>query len=367
MLNELLAFQPQIVSALEKGVTDNTLPRALLFTGPEYSCRMSTALALAKELSLSTAQDTLIPSNTLIISSRDHKRRIRAVLERLKEQDGEDLRRQLGESVGIMLSQYHTALADAATPTVKKLFDAAGTTQDTLEDVLALPIQDKKLPSRLKALEKNLAILDTAPSSSRILTIAQCREIQSWCRLTALDRQPKIAIIENIEAATEGAKNSLLKLLETPPENAWFILISSQPGRILPTILSRVRHYQFSPLPAMTVQQILATRYALSSASQDSDVLRAAASLKAFFLFYGEKPENRQKLTELRMDAEAFLSGIIVGPPLESSAISMLAAKIEDNDMVQFFFESLIQHLKDKSSGISLSGAQALLLCIISL
>ena len=47
---------------------------------------------------------------------------------------------------------------------------------------------------------------------------------------------------------TISAANALLKILEEPPEKTLFFLLSSQPGRLLPTIRSRCQQLDFKPL-----------------------------------------------------------------------------------------------------------------------
>ncbi|MFQ5536076.1 MAG: ATP-binding protein [Gemmatimonadota bacterium] len=58
------------------------------------------------------------------------------------------------------------------------------------------------------------------------------------------------------EASPEAA-NALLKLLEEPPPSTRFILTSSEPGRLLPTIRSRSVPVRLSPLPAEEVSAFL--------------------------------------------------------------------------------------------------------------
>lgn len=58
------------------------------------------------------------------------------------------------------------------------------------------------------------------------------------------------------EASPEAA-NALLKLLEEPPGDARFVLTSSEPGMLLPTIRSRTVHLHVPPLPPETVQAFL--------------------------------------------------------------------------------------------------------------
>lgn len=77
------------------------------------------------------------------------------------------------------------------------------------------------------------------------LKIAEIREIKKHM---GLSRQGdyKVAIIQNVERLTVPAANSLLKVLEEPPERAIFMLTSSRPADVLPTILSRCRVYRAS-------------------------------------------------------------------------------------------------------------------------
>ena len=56
----------------------------------------------------------------------------------------------------------------------------------------------------------------------------------------------KVYIIDEVHMMTAGAFNALLKTLEEPPEHVIFILATTEPHKILPTILSRCQRYDFS-------------------------------------------------------------------------------------------------------------------------
>lgn len=56
----------------------------------------------------------------------------------------------------------------------------------------------------------------------------------------------KIYIIDEVHMLSAGAFNALLKTLEEPPENVIFILATTEPHKILPTILSRCQRYDFT-------------------------------------------------------------------------------------------------------------------------
>ncbi len=68
----------------------------------------------------------------------------------------------------------------------------------------------------------------------------------------------RVILIKNIDAMTEAAANALLKTLEEPPSNCYFLLLSSSIDRLLPTLVSRCNIWK-PELPDETkVQQWLA-------------------------------------------------------------------------------------------------------------
>ena len=64
---------------------------------------------------------------------------------------------------------------------------------------------------------------------------------------TTLGRR-KVYIIDEVHMLSTGAFNALLKTLEEPPEHVIFILATTEPHKILPTILSRCQRYDFTKL-----------------------------------------------------------------------------------------------------------------------
>lgn len=58
----------------------------------------------------------------------------------------------------------------------------------------------------------------------------------------------KVYIIDEVHMLSTGAFNALLKTLEEPPEHVVFILATTEPHKILPTILSRCQRYDFEKL-----------------------------------------------------------------------------------------------------------------------
>lgn len=85
--------------------------------------------------------------------------------------------------------------------------------------------------------------------------------------------QARICVIHDAEKMTVQSANSLLKLLEEPPANFYFLLLATSMHALLPTILSRCLTIKFLPLPA---EELTA---ALTRCGYDSSLARTAARL----------------------------------------------------------------------------------------
>ena len=92
-----------------------------------------------------------------------------------------------------------------------------------------------------------------APKSedlARNITIDQVRVLIRRLQLRPAVARWRAVVIDSIDDLERGAANALLKTLEEPPPNTVFLLVSHQPGRLLPTIRSRCRLLNFAPLTA---------------------------------------------------------------------------------------------------------------------
>ncbi len=67
----------------------------------------------------------------------------------------------------------------------------------------------------------------------------------------------KVFVIRRAEELSVSAANALLKTLEEPGANTHFVLLTSQPEALLPTILSRTQRVRFAPLPDEVVTELL--------------------------------------------------------------------------------------------------------------
>jgi len=122
------------------------------------------------------------------------------------------------------------------------------------------------------------------------LRIEQIRGIQAKLSLASFEGYYRVILFGDAEKMTEEAANSLLKLLEEPPQSTVFILLTTLPAAILPTILSRCVEVRFlSLLPAVIKRLLLergfaediAERLANTSGGSISQAMRKGANPEA--------------------------------------------------------------------------------------
>ena len=90
---------------------------------------------------------------------------------------------------------------------------------------------------------------DGTLTESDTITIDRIRALTEFVQLTSHRQRAKVAVIAPADRMNVAAANALLKTLEEPPPDTYLILVTAQPGRVAPTILSRCRRLA-APVPA---------------------------------------------------------------------------------------------------------------------
>lgn len=83
---------------------------------------------------------------------------------------------------------------------------------------------------------------------ARNITVKQVRELMALLGATPALSPWRVVVIDSADDLERSAANALLKMLEEPPPNCLFLLVSHAPGRLLPTIRSRCRRLDFAAL-----------------------------------------------------------------------------------------------------------------------
>ena len=92
---------------------------------------------------------------------------------------------------------------------------------------------------------------------ARGISVDQVRALGELFAVTAALSPWRAVVIDAVDDLEAAAANALLKMLEEPPANCVFLLVSHVPGRLLPTIRSRCRRLQFQPLADDAMTSVL--------------------------------------------------------------------------------------------------------------
>src|SRR6201999_3315905 len=91
----------------------------------------------------------------------------------------------------------------------------------------------------------------------------------------------KIYIIDEVHGLSKDAFNALLKVLEEPPAHVKFILATTEPEKVLPTILSRCQRYDFRNIPTREIAEHLKDICKKEKIKADEDALLLVAKAGA--------------------------------------------------------------------------------------
>ncbi len=106
------------------------------------------------------------------------------------------------------------------------------------------PTPDNQCPSCLAISGGySMDVIEIDAASNR--GIEEIRELRDRIRLAPTEGRYKVYIIDEAHMLTTEAANALLKTLEEPPEHAILVLVTTEPHRLPPTILSRCQRFDF--------------------------------------------------------------------------------------------------------------------------
>ncbi len=148
-----------------------------------------------------------------------------------------------------------------------------------------------------------------------------------------------VFIIRRADELTVSAANALLKTLEEPARDVYFLLLTHRPRRLLDTIRSRTLPIRFGPLSTEAIARILADQ----DVQADAQLLAMAAgsAARALQLAGSDDAERRRSLVQRLPDA---LGAADLGPSLD-----LIAAMKPDRASLERDLPTLLHHFADSA------------------
>src|SRR5436853_2339575 len=149
--------------------------------------------------------------------------------------------------------------------------------------------------------------------------VEQVRELRETCKYAPATSKFKIYIIDEVHMLSTAAFNALLKTLEEPPEHVKFMFATTDPEKVLPTILSRCQRFDLRRIPAALISKHLAeiakkekvkidkaALYAIARGAEGA-MRDAESTLDQLISFCGEKIEEPDVLSMFGLTAQGQL------------------------------------------------------------
>lgn len=272
MYENVLGQQP-VTDLLREEIQKGCFPPSVLFSGPEASGKLTTAMETARILSCGNdgswncpcdscrRQKELVASDLLIMGSRDAILEIKAAARSFCTAQTQPLRYLFVRAVRKLTCRFDARLWDTDEQRFLKAAPLLASIDEELSDLTAEYCSDvyaedqRQLEKRVEKITdlcgklQDDCMYDTIP-------VNQVRKASAWVRLMPAGKK-KVLIVENADKMQDAARNAFLKILEEPPEYAVFILTSSRRAAIIPTILSRVRPYIFAEREAAVQKAVI--------------------------------------------------------------------------------------------------------------
>ena len=109
--------------------------------------------------------------------------------------------------------------------------------------------------------------------------VEQVRDLIDKVNYLPIKGKYKVYIIDEVHMMTTNAFNALLKTLEEPPSHVIFILATTEPYNIIPTILSRCQRYDFTKVNDADIEERMITILEKEGIEYDKDAVRAIIPL----------------------------------------------------------------------------------------
>ncbi|MFO7897417.1 MAG: DNA polymerase III subunit gamma/tau [Candidatus Cloacimonadales bacterium] len=187
------------------------------------------------------------------------------------------------------------------------------------------------------------------------------RGLQKELMYSTSNSNYKIYIIDEVHMLSKNAFNALLKTLEEPPEKVIFIFATTEPHKVLPTIISRCQRFDFKLIPIAAIIDRLSSICQLDEIEAEEDALfviakkadgsmRDAMSLMDQVLAYGKNQISLQDVLDIFGIVHTEIYNAIFAAIAEKDATALLEHLheiIEKGNDLQEFLGGMLDYARN--------------------
>jgi len=206
---------------------------------------------------------------------------------------------------------------------------------------------------------RSLDVIEIDAASNR--GIDDIKELREAVKYAPAQGRFKVYIVDEVHQLSKDAFNALLKTLEEPPRGVVFVLATTEPHKILATILSRCQRFDFRPIPLEAIRGRLASiaeregirldeRAEFAIAKKADGSLRDALSLLDQVVAFGGDSIDLATLRRLIgvPDEERYLELTEVLATGDAAAAMRFVRELREAGYdLESFYAGLLEHLRD--------------------
>ncbi len=359
---ENLLFQPAS-QQLAADIRQGSLPNALLFVGPPASGKLTCALELARVLACTATprgdwqcscdsclkHKSLVSISLLLAGSRSCSLEIAASAKTFLEAVSTNAsylratRYLFVRSIRKLTARFSPVLWEGEDK-VSKLAPMLSSIDEYLEELERYSLNQELDLAKLEKLVKELVSLAGKLESLFMyesIPVAQMRRISSWARYKP-EFGKKVVVLENADMMQEGSRNAVLKILEEPPEDVVFVLTTTRRNAVMPTILSRVRPYNFLPRNGKAQAQVISRVFHSPVAPEAEDGASIQDYLQSFLPVSPQTVESAGR---------QFIQQVVSGNQPDIEGIVKTCGGFEPRLLLTLFFKAMSGALRDLALG----------------
>ncbi|HBD94412.1 MAG: hypothetical protein A2015_09045 [Spirochaetes bacterium GWF1_31_7] len=261
-----LIGQESIADMLRCEVNNDMITNSMIFHGNKYTGKLTAAFELVRVLNCDGDKsknckcsnclrvNSLDFNGMILLSRRNYYYETVELIKNYKQKKSAMLRNQIYKNLKLSYMPLENFLIDGAMSENDK--KSAFKYADKVSEI----IDNKEYNSvELEIIEETMKSFYDLYRTPNI-PVNQIRNMLNWTYLS-LDVKARVVIIDKVDYLESSSENILLKRLEEPSSNLYFILLAENKNRIIQTIKSRCRSYYFSDLSKESIQYIISKKY----------------------------------------------------------------------------------------------------------
>jgi DNA polymerase III delta prime subunit len=334
------------IETIAKEISSGQFPSSVLITGNRYSGKTSIALEIARVLSCKGSGEwgctcnacrrnrLLVNEHVVFLGSRYFSSEIAASIEVYRRNEADYARFILIRAIRKCTRRFDPFLWHRDEAKLKPIASSIEVLEDFAESIMPGNPRHEDFDKRTKKVLGELAKMNLETRLSTI-SVDQVRNLRTWCHESAAGLR-KVIIIERAQSLSESAANALLKILEEPPENVFFILLEEREAGIPITILSRLRKYELDTRSEDQEQQVLKKIFRLEEGEYKS--------ISDYLLAW------RTDLDNFQGQAKQFLNAVLQEQPAHREMFKSIFDPLKEREL----FLSFLQELQKQGRSLTL-------------